>query len=90
MMPVMNILPLTYSFGALEIAAIVLVIIPTAILFSRGHSFARFFMAASISMVAAALISPADLVSTIFLGTLFFAMFGLGLKMSKLARSAVS
>lgn len=86
----MNILPLTYSFGVLEIAAIVLVIIPTAILFARGHSFARYFFAASISMIAAALISPADLISTIFLGALFFAMFGLGLKMSKSAQSAVS
>jgi len=86
----MNLLPLSSSIGVLEIIAITLVIIPTAILFFRNHSMSRCFMGATISVIVASIISPADLFSTVFLVVPLFAMFILGSKLKASETHAAS
>lgn len=69
-------LPMT--LGIFELIVISLIIIPTAFLMVRRHSNARWFLAATISLVAASVFTPADLMSTLLLALCFFGMFSLG------------
>lgn len=68
--------------GVFELLAIVVVLVPAvALLRSRGYSRARWLLAASACLSAAAMFTPADLLSQLLLSIPLFTMLVLGSRM---------
>lgn len=71
-----------FSLGGYELFAILAVALPTIVLVAtRGYSASRWLVAASVCLVAAAIITPADLFSMTVLSVAFFALLMLGARM---------
>ena len=74
----MNLSTLPFTLGFLELSAIALLVVLTAIAFLRKRPFTGWWIAAAISVIAAAILTPADLFSTLILAAMFFGMAILG------------
>ena len=70
------------SIGGFELIAILVVAVSTIfVVAALGYSTVRWFVAASICLVAAAMVTPADLLTMMVLSIAFFAVLMLGSRM---------
>jgi len=80
-----------FSLGALELLAVLAFALPTIFLVAfRGYGKSRWLIAASVCLVAAAIITPADLLTMVVLSVAFFALLVLGSSMRLFDKPTVS
>ena len=77
------------SFGILELAVVALAAVVVIVLLVRRHAYARWWIAGLLSAMVAALLTPADLLSTVVLGVVLFGMYLFGVRVGSMNKSSV-
>jgi Sec-independent protein secretion pathway component TatC len=77
------------SLGVLELALVALAAVAVFVLLVRRRAHVRWWIAGLVSALVAALLTPADFLSTVVLGVVLFGMFFFGARFGSMKKSSI-